>query len=320
MYNTTDFLQVKQDFEIYYNNEIKHKLEKLENTRRKYLKIFILLCVFVALWCIYLFINFEYFMNLPCGIELASCIGILIVCIPMFSYRLKTKSSILHLFANFFGEFRYIYNDMLYDNILSKSLIADTHNIMIPDDGFSGEYKGVAVNLREYSLFEKNNNLDRAYTKTYTHNPLTNHKKMYRGIIFYAQMNKKFKGQTIIVKDNGFLNRFTTYKKLNRVSLESTEFEKKFEVYSDDQVEARYLLTTVMLEYLVELRNKFKQIELSFFDNHVLINIKTKRNMFECNSFFTTLINKKRINKTLEELYLLFSIVDTLRINQNKNY
>jgi hypothetical protein len=160
--------------------------------------------------------------------------------------------------------------------------------------------------------------VSKQYIENNSHVFLSKNKKICSGIIFYSQMNKNFKGQTIIVKDKGFLNRFTIYKNLKRVGLEAVEFEKLFEVYSDDQIEARYLLTTVMLEYLMELRNKFKQFELSFFDNHVLINIITKRNMFECNSFFTSLINKKRIDKTIEELYLLFSIIDTLRINQEK--
>ena len=318
MYNTTDFLQVKQNFEIYYNNKIKSKIEELENVRKKYLKIFVILCVFVAFWCIYLITNFEDIMNLPKGVELASCVVILLACFPMFSYRLKTKNSLLHLFANFFGEFSYRYRNMLSDDLLEKSLIVDMYNIMEADDGFRGIYKDVQIHLSEYSLYERNNNRDSGYDAKNSKHRVSN-KKIHNGIIFYSQMNKNFKGQTIVVKDNGFLNRFKTYKNLNRVSLESIEFEKQFEVYSDDQIEARYLLTTAMLEYLVELKNNFKQVELSFFDNHVLINIKTKRNMFECNSFFTTLTNKKRIEKTLEELYLLFSIIDTLRITQNKN-
>jgi hypothetical protein len=74
-----------------------------------------------------------------------------------------------------------------------------------------------------------------------------------------------------------------------------------------------------MLGYLIELKRKFDKVEISFFDNHVFINIKTKKNMFECSSFFTTIINKKRIEKAFEDLCLIISIVDTLRINQDKS-
>ena len=100
---------------------------------------------------------------------------------------------------------------------------------------------------------------------------------MYNGIIFYASKNKNFKGQTIIVKDKGFLNKPVSYNKLKRVGLESIEFEKSYEVFSDNQIEARYLLTTVALGYLIELKRKFDKVEISFFDNHVFINIKTKK-------------------------------------------
>ena len=315
MYNDEAFLQVKQEFETYYNKKIKPELEKLEAVRKKYLKIFTFLCLMVSLWCGFLFTNFKNIMNLPDWIELSSCIAVFVACVPMLSYYMKTKSSMLHLFANFFGKFLYNHDNMLSETVLNKSMIVDKHNIMRTEDGFSGVYKGVDVHLREYSLYEK----QRVETSNYNDLSKIKNKKICRGIIFYAQMNKTFSGQTIIVKDSGIFNKFITYKNMKRVNLESVEFEKLFEVYSDDQIETRYILTTVMLEYLVELKNKFKSLSFSFFDNHVLINIKTNKNLFECNSFFTTLINKKRIYKTLEEMYILFSIIETLKINQDKN-
>ena len=139
-----------------------------------------------------------------------------------------------------------------------------------------------------------------------------------RGIIFYAQMNKNFAGQTIVVKDKGLFNKLTRYKNLERAGLESPEFEKVFDVYTDNQVEARYILTTVMLEYMIELRQSFPKIEFSFFSSHVLVKIETLKNMFECSSFFRSAINRRRIEESFTELYLLFSIIATLRLNQNR--
>ena len=317
MHKKQEFFTAKQSFDIYYNNEIRPKLEELEKTRKKYLKVFCMLCIFVTSWIVYIIKNFKNLENLPQGIEFISCILVLIACLPMLSYYIKTKSSLLYLLANFFGEFSYNYNYQNQENILEKSKIFDKNNIMKTDDEFCGTYKNVSLCIREYTLYKRVNN--QTGTNNYFANEVINKSnKMYNGIIFYASMNKKFKGQTIIVKDKGFLNKLVSYNKLKRVGLESTEFEKSYEVYSDDQIEARFLLTSVMLEYLIKLKRKFNKIELSFFDNHVFINIKTKKNMFECSSFFTTIINKKRIEKVFEELYLIISIVDTLRINQDK--
>ena len=79
-------------------------------------------------------------------------------------------------------------------------------------------------------------------------------------------MNKKFKGQTIVIKDRGWLNKLTHFKNLQRVGLESPEFEKAYEVYSEDQIEARYLLTAVMLEYMLRAKKNYPAITFSFFN------------------------------------------------------
>ena len=97
-------------------------------------------------------------------------------------------------------------------------------------------------------------------------------------LLFVAQMNKNFKGKTIVTKDRGILNKITKYKNLQRVSLEDVLFEKKYEIYSDDQIEARYILTTSMMERMIKLSEIFSKIEYNFFDNKVYININTKKN------------------------------------------
>ena len=137
-------------------------------------------------------------------------------------------------------------------------------------------------------------------------------------LLFVAQMNKNFKGKTIVTKDRGILNKITKYKNLQRVSLEDVLFEKKYEIYSDDQIEARYILTTSMMERMIKLSEIFSKIEYNFFDNKVYININTKKNLFECNSFFRTLINYKRIKKSFDELYLIFSIIKIIKLNEKQ--
>ena len=86
---------------------------------------------------------------------------------------------------------------------------------------------------------------------------------LYKGIFIILTMNKKFSGETIVKKDNGLLGRWLSriyIKKiegLKNVKLEDPIFEKKFEIYSSDQQEARYLLTTSFTERLLELTELF---------------------------------------------------------------
>lgn len=92
-------------------------------------------------------------------------------------------------------------------------------------------------------------------------------------------MNKRFSGKTIVRKDStpigNFLSGLTT--KLERVTLEDPIFERQFEVYSNDQVEARYLLTTSFMERLLELSALYdNKIECCFYDDNLLLKIPSR--------------------------------------------
>ena len=62
-----------------------------------------------------------------------------------------------------------------------------------------------------------------------------------------ADFHKDFKGKTTILRDRLFKLRFGE----SRVKMENPDFENTFDVYSTDQVEARYLITPFMMERLL---------------------------------------------------------------------
>ena len=142
---------------------------------------------------------------------------------------------------------------------------------------------------------------------------------VFDGVIVILSMNKKFKGQTVVKKDYGWLgNKFTRPSGLQRLRLEDPVFERKFEVYSDNQIEARYLLTTAFMERLLRLKQAFrgKKIECSFFDHQLMIAISTSENMFETSSFFHSAFDKKRMDRAFEQFCSVREIVDILKLNQ----
>lgn len=76
-------------------------------------------------------------------------------------------------------------------------------------------------------------------------------KKWQYNIFIVAELNKAFSGKTIITQDHGLIgNQIISFvfKSLSRASMEDPEFEKNYEVYTSDQVEARYLCTSSFLE------------------------------------------------------------------------
>ena len=301
-----------QEFEQYFLKNMLPQLKIWEKKRRKYMMIFIFISCVVLLWTGILLINFKGEISQILNTwGFMICMLIVITCYPLLMYYQRSKESLLPLIINFFGAFSYQYRPQIEMNALRQSKIIKENEFTRSDDAFYGEYMGVKVNIIEYTT--QRQSTDRKDETTSIRQSMNNY-----GILFSADMNKKFSGQTIVVEDRGILNNFRHYKNLKRVSFEDPLFEKKFEVYGDDQIEARYILTSAMIEQMLKLKEFFPKICFSFFNGKVLINIKTKKNSFECNNIFRSLLNFKNIKQTFIQMNALFSIIRILELNQKK--
>ncbi|MBK9456075.1 MAG: DUF3137 domain-containing protein [Bacteroidetes bacterium] len=105
-----------------------------------------------------------------------------------------------------------------------------------------------------------------------------------------ADFNKHFNGNTYVLSDFGerFLGGFgkmlqgLSIGRPDVVRLEDVEFEKQFVVYSSDEVEARYILSTSFMEQIMAFKKKTNaNIQLSFVGNNINVAIPMKENMFE---------------------------------------
>lgn len=134
---------------------------------------------------------------------------------------------------------------------------------------------------------------------------------IFRGFLFMADFHKDFKGKTTILRDRLFKLRFGE----SRVKMENPDFENTFDVYSTDQVEARYLITPSMMERLLELDRKFGQgVTISFRDSTILIAIPDSKNHFEA-SIWNPITNIQSLSAEIETISALISIVDDLNLN-----
>lgn len=314
MSDNLEYNAAKQQFEVYYTQKVLPKLQQIEQKRKKMLCVFMIMATLSAGWLgcvVWHFTSSGRMTDIPVIFNIAGCITVLLMCLPMFGYYRQSKESLLPVLAGFFGKFKYAYQKKISEETLSYSKIIKAYDAISTDDCFEGTYEDIPVKITEYTLYQKKYQHSNGQTRIVKY-------KTGSGILFSAQMNKKFKGQTIVIKDRGWLNKLTHFKNLQRVGLESPEFEKAYEVYSEDQIEARYLLTAVMLEYMLRAKKNYPAITFSFFNNEVLINIETNKNLFECSSFFRTILNKKRIERSFSELYYLFNIINMLRLNQKQ--
>ena len=193
---------------------------------------------------------------------------------------------------------------------LQESDIIPLYDKENSEDFVTGEYKGVTINLFETNLEERRyDSRNREYYAT-----------IFKGIMVDLTINKKFHGKTIIHSDSGTIGNWIEGRTsiLETVRLEDPTFEKKFEVYSSDQIEARYLLTTAFMERLLQLSESFynSKIECSFYNNNLLIIIPCKHNFFEPGSIFKSEDFVDDIKNLFRDMNLIFEIIDTLKLHQ----
>lgn len=111
------------------------------------------------------------------------------------------------------------------------------------------------------------------------------------------------------------LNQKTGFKNTQLVTLEDTEFEKEFAVYSTDQVEARYILSPTMIEHIKTIKSKLgNDMYLSFFNNKVYIAIPN-----DLDSLSPMIFHNMAVFESIEPIYqtidCLFEIARDLELN-----
>ena len=107
-------------------------------------------------------------------------------------------------------------------------------------------------------------------------------------------------------------------KDFNSVKLEDADFNKNYVVLSEDQVEARYLITPSFIDRFKELAKVYnaKHIRCAFYDDKVLFAINTNKDLFEFGSLFHTLLDVKYIENYYDEIKVIFDIVDLFRLDE----
>lgn len=160
-------------------------------------------------------------------------------------------------------------------------------------------------------------------TETQTKNGRQTHwHTILKGIIFAADFNKHFNGVTVIrPKDFGssisawFSKNIYAFGDKNVVELENDVFNRKFVVYSTDQVEARYILTPALMERIAELNQRSSNtISLSFINASMYIAFPLVNNYFEA-PIFRTLLKPTILQEDLAVLSFMYGTVHELDLN-----
>jgi hypothetical protein len=185
------------------------------------------------------------------------------------------------------------------DDFLSQKRLLDT--VMIPLEKFTGKQQDVSYML--YSL---------APTRDYTF--------IKYGIrYYYAQVDLHTKAdfKLLLSKDAGkFVNKLQEAATgLDRLASEDKAFEDMFEVYCNDQDEARRVLNTEVMQKLIEVIQNTALSSLNFYihDQHmdIMFSVKTLNDPY--NLRFLTELSQSAIVQKKHAIEFLFDLKELLK-------
>lgn len=313
-----DKSKLKQKFEQIYSNKIYPQLSELESERvvikQKVINSAIVLLVIAAI--VYFLLPFEQKIRLGV-LGIVAFIGIVYIqagfVVPFIK---KLKSRLLASILSIFGNFQLTDKELISFNEIKKYQFYPKSEQMNTDDKIFGRYQELDIFIQECNLTHTEGARNSENRRTV---------KDFSGLFVKVTMQKRFKGLTIIRPDiaGGFAKN-----KLQRVNLEDPEFEKMFNVFSDDRIEARYLLTTAFMERLKNIRDIFAkkengkvifapEINCAFDEGYIIIAIESFEDFFEVGSIWSTLINKDNFEKVFYQMISIFDLIYTLKLNQN---
>lgn len=139
---------------------------------------------------------------------------------------------------------------------------------------------------------------------------------VFRGQCLIVKFHKPFSGVTKVFRDQGVFNIFgklAQMGKTEKVRLEDPVFEKAFEVYATDQVEARFILTPDFMERLVGLERAFggRQVRCAFSGGEMLLACEGK-NLLEIGSMYRPMDDLGRVREMLVDFAAIFLLIDAM--------
>ncbi len=215
------------------------------------------------------------------------------------------KKKVMPTLLNALPKFKWNSKKCITNNFINNARLFSDYNREYGDESFKGKYKNVDVKMWETELGkETSSGKNRSYTVR------------FKGVLVALEPQRQYKGLTIIKKDNLI---DITPQGLEPVHLEDIEFEKEYNVYSNDQIEARYVLTTAFMERFKNIQLAFRasKIEASISEQGILLAISTNRDLFKVGKLWRPIADYEQFKTMMEEFASILELIDTLKLEQN---
>lgn len=290
----------------------------------------------------------------------SSMLACLLSYLTIINYKQYLKTNFMPRFIKCFKDIRWINNTNsrpIFSTIeLEASNLFSTFNRIKVDDAFKGNYNGVDYEIAEIKLIQEGSKssttafkgviLSVPSNKTIKANTIIatkrdmNIRNYPTGIIasiilvpilicewflslkFSSDIDNFIKLIVLTIITLIIICSFIEKQKsMQTVKLESTNFEKRFNVFSKNQVEARYLLTPTFIEKFTRLYTAFgtNKAKCSFYkdfsgNDRIMFAISTNRDLFEPGNLFTPINEPKYM--FLSDFTSIFNMIEFFKLDE----
>jgi hypothetical protein len=299
----------------YYYRDLYPELESLEKERKSLLRQLAFAALIVACAAFLIIQKTSAFGDLTLQISIGALILLGIVATWLTKgYKATFKQRVIsRLIAKIAPSLRYDPAGRIPEVLFRMSaLFPERFDRYEGSDLIEGEIDGVPIQMSHLRV-----------AKEWTDSRGRRHERtIFSGTFVVTEYHKHFKYTTKVVPDVaekyfGVLGEWVQSQTSSKlVRMDSPAFEKVFKVFSDDPIEAHYLLTPNIMERLVQMKKRAKApIFLSFRLRKLYIAIGNGGDRFEP-SLFRSLLDFDIFRDYIENLNLILGIVETLNLER----
>lgn len=301
------FDEIYEELQCADNNELNNLWKEAKKEKDKANKISGTICLIIDIFAIILLLNLNSLFSLMFVLVPILIINLFVVIIVniIFSkntnnYNIKFKQIVVNkLMDNFYDNLEYFPNKEMPEYIYDK-LNYEYYNKYKSEDYLEAQINGkYSIQMAEILTQKEETYRDsegRTRTRTIT---------KFHGLFAKIEMDKSINNELKIMQDGAFLLS-------NKLKMDSSEFEKYFDVKASNQIIGMQLLTADIMEELVDFENKTKmKFDIIIKENELYLRFHSG-DMFEPTNLKNGPLDRKSIEKYFYMLNFTYNLSNKL--------
>jgi hypothetical protein len=193
---------------------------------------------------------------------------------------------------------------------LSKDVVYSTEFLKRADRFYSEDY--LEGKIDDIDFISSDVRLEEKHVRRTKNGTQVYYVPFFVGRVFRFDFNKELVGSLQVLETGKPVSR----RRYKKVELESIDFNKKFRVYSEEDLTAFYILTPDIMEAIFALERRHPgSIAFSFSNQQLYLGINNNRNTFELKLFKK--LSTEEIESFKNDLLVIKDVIHTLKLNNS---